>query len=254
MKTLVNPFLCKRILFLTSILLCINIYAEDTLSDIEDLENDIWEVEEISEYDPFEKINRPIYRLNDFIYLRVFDPITNIYVRYTPETIRKSFKNFSTNLNYPIRFISNIAQLKGKEAYYETLKFCINSTVGFLGLNEPSEKYDHLKDIPSEDFGQALAFWGIPEGPYLVIPLLGPSTLRDFPAMIAEKELNPLDMRSDDWDDKGWELRATLSAIEILVRTEEILPRYKGMKKASIDSYSLVRSAYLQQRLQEIAH
>ena len=253
MKTLVNLFLCKRILFLTSILLCINIYADDTLSDVEDLENDIWEVEEISEYDPFEKINRPIYRLNDFIYLRVFDPITNTYVRYTPETIRKSFKNFSTNLKYPIRFISNIAQLKGKEAYYETLKFCINSTVGVLGLNEPSEKYDNLKDIPNEDLGQALAFWGIPEGPYLVIPLLGPSTLRDLPAMIAEKELNPLDVRSDDLDDEGWELRATLSAIEILVRTEEILPRYKDMKKASIDSYSLVRSAYLQQRLQEIA-
>lgn len=256
MKILVKHFLCN-ILFLLSLILCsINIFAEDSLSDSEYYgysENDIW-AEEISEYDPFEIINRPIFYFNDFIYLKIMDPVTNVYVDYTPKSVRRSFKNFFANLKYPIRFVSNILQLKGKKAYRETLKFGINSSVGILGIFKPSDKFDYFKDMPPEDIGQVFASWGIPVGPYLVLPLYGPSTLRDFSGKLVEREFNPLDFSSDNWDDNvRSEWITTLRIVEVLGQNEVMLPRYKSMKKTSVDPYSLMRSSYLQQRTLEVA-
>ena len=241
------------VLLLTSLLFSTSIYGDILYSDYEFSDAENWSETTVENSDILEPLNRPIYQINDFLYLRVFDPITNVYVKYTPESLRKSFKNFFTNLKYPIRFVSNVLQIKIKEAYYESLKFGINSTVGIFGINAPSDKFSFLSGIPDEDLGQVLAVCGISEGPYIMVPILGPSTLRDLPARIVGRNLNPIDVSSDNWDTVESEWVDLLNAVEILSINEEMLPRYMSLQKTSIDPYTALRSAYLQQRAQEVS-
>ena len=198
--------------------------------------------------DILEPINRQVHNFNDFVYQYVLDPATKLYVDCTPDNVRNSFKNFFSNLKYPIRFISNILQFKIKEAYYESLKFGMNSTVGIFGINTPSDKYSVLNEMPDEDLGQVLAVWGIPEGPYIMVPILGPSTLRDLLAGFFGRKINIIDINSDSWDTVESEWITLLNTAEILSINEEMLPRYNSLKTTSIDFYTALRSSYLQQR------
>lgn len=253
MKTLINHSHYKKFILSTMLLFSSGIFADNFNLDYEFSEEENWSDDTAVNSDPLESINRLVYQFNDFFYIRIFDPITNVYVNHTPKSVRNSFKNFFVNLKYPIRFISNAFQAKIKESYYESLKFSINSTVGILGINTPSDKFSFLNGIPDEDLGQVFASWGIPEGPFIMVPILGPSTLRDLPARIIAREINFIDVNSDNWDTVESEWIALLNTAEILSMNEEILPRYKSVRKASIDPYTALRSAYLQQRSQEIA-
>lgn len=252
MKISVNHFPYKKLLLFSSLLFTTSIFADTANSDYEFNEEESWSTDTSVNSDPFESFNRPVYHFNDFIYLRILDPITNVYVNYTPKIVRNSFKNFFTNLRYPVRFVSNVLQIKFKESYYETLKFGLNSTVGIFGINAPSDNLSFLNCIPDEDLGQVLATWGIPEGPYIVVPILGPSTLRDLPARVVEREINFIDVSSDNWKTVDSEWTTLLNTAEILSIYEEMLPRYKSVQKTSIDPYLAVRSAYFQQRAQAV--
>ena len=130
--------------------------------------------------DPFEPLNRSIYHFNDFCYIYALNPINDLYTKVTNKRIRKSLVNFFDNLKFPVRLFGNVFQLQFKEASYELLKFSLNSTYGILGFNKPSDKIGFY-DLEEEGLSDVLMSWGVPDGPYLVIPLLGPSTLRDFP-------------------------------------------------------------------------
>ena len=251
MKILVKHFQYSTLL-LFSLLFSTFIFADDT-DHIFEIGEDYWSVNTIESIDLLEPINRKVYYFNDFIYLNIFDPITNVYVNYTPATVRHSFRNFFTNIKYPIRLISNVLQIKFKEAFYESLKFGMNSTVGILGIMTPSDKFNFLNSIPNEDIGQAFAIWGIPEGPYIVLPILGPSTLRDLPARVIEPGLNFMNTRSQSWNTYDPVLATIFDVTKILSINEEILPLYKSIKKTSIDPYSATRAAYLQQRANEIS-
>ena len=253
MKILENHFLYKQLLLITSLLFSTSIFADNANSEYEFSEEENWSENTTLNSDFLEPINRQVYHFNDFIYLNIFDPITNVYVNYTPKAVRNSFKNFFVNLKYPIRLVSNVLQIKMKEAYYESLKFGMNSTLGIFGINTPSDNISFLKEIPDEDLGQVLALWGIPEGPYILVPILGPSTLRDLSARVVGREINPIDVRSDNWDTVESKWTNLLNSAEILSINEEMLPRYKSVQKASIDPYTALRSAYLQQRALEIS-
>ena len=253
MKTLVKHSLYNKVILSLSLLFCTTVFADDINLAYEFSEEMDWTESSSLNSDILEPINRPVHHFNDFVYQHVLDPVTKFYVDCTPNRVRISFKNFFSNLKYPIRFVSNVLQFKIKEAYYESLKFGINSTIGIFGINTPSEKYSVLNEIPDEDLGQVLAVWGIPEGPYIMVPILGPSTLRDLPARFVGRKINIFDINSDNWDTVDSKWIALLNTAEILSINEEMLPRYESVKKTSIDFYTALRSAYLQQRDQAIS-
>ena len=253
MKTLVTHSLYNKVLLGLSLLFSTIVFADDINLAYEFSEEMDWSGASSLNSDIFAPINRPVHHFNDFVYQHFLDPVTKFYVDCMPNSVRISFKNFFSNLKYPIRFVSNLLQFKIKEAYYESLKFGMNSTIGIFGINTPSDKFSVLKEIPDEDLGQVLAVWGIPEGPYIMVPILGPSTLRDLPARFVGRKINIIDINSDNWDTVDSKWIALLNTAEILSINEEILPRYESVKKTSIDFYTSLRSAYLQQRDQAIS-
>ena len=253
MKILVKHSLYNKVFLSIFLIFSSTVFADNINLDYEFYEEMDWSEGASLNNDILEPINRPVHYFNDFVYQHVLDPITKLYVDCTPDSVRNSFKNFFTNLKYPIRFISNVLQLKIKNAYYESLKFGMNSTIGIFGINTPSDKYSVLYEVPDEDLGQVLAVWGIPEGPYIMVPILGPSTLRDLPARFVGRKINIIDINSDNWDTVESEWIALLNTAEILSINEEMLPRYESVKMSSIDFYTALRSAYLQQRDQAIS-
>lgn len=127
--------------------------------------------------DPWEKMNRAIYGFNDSLDKAVVRPVANTYMRAMPAPARNRFHDFLTNLFEPITIVNDILQGKAKQGLSDTGRFLVNSTVGLLGFFDVAQ---HV-DLPhhDEDFGETMAHWGVPSGPYLVLPILGPSTVRD---------------------------------------------------------------------------
>lgn len=213
-----------------------DLYGEDVLSDS-------------AVRDPLEPLNRVIFKFNDFVYLQLIDRIGKVYTTLTPDPVEESATNFFNNLKYPVRLVSNLLQGRFEGAWIETERFALNSTLGVAGLLRPADAYERLASIPSEDIGQVLGSWGIGEGPYLVLPLLGPSTLRDLCGLVGDRAANPLKepfSAIEDWGE--WEERAALTATEIVVRAPSMVARYRKMKGSAIDPYGSLKNGYTQYR------
>ncbi|WP_158279944.1 MlaA family lipoprotein [Coraliomargarita sinensis] len=208
----------------------------------EELENNI----EVS--DPLEAINRYTFKFNDFVYLNLIEPLADGYQAITPDPVEEGASNFFDNLKYPVRLAGNLLQGRLKGAWVESGRFAINSTVGVLGVATPADHVKGFEPIPKEDIGQALGSWGLGEGPYLVIPLLGPSNLRDFGGYMGDRAVNPLDEPFSLIDDWNWEWRLALTATEITVISPDLLQRYKQLKGSAIDPYSSLKNGYTQMR------
>ncbi|WP_269522312.1 MlaA family lipoprotein [Coraliomargarita parva] len=197
-------------------------------------------------YDPLEPVNRVLFKVNDFLYIQVLDPVANTYQAITPDPVERSASNFFENLRYPIRLSGNLLQARWKGAWIETGRFAINSTVGIAGLFTPADKVEGFGRIPPEGIAQALGAWGVPEGPYLVIPLIGPSNLRDATglvgAMCVHPTREPFSLISD-WD---WEWKTAWGTSEILVDTPSLMDRYNQMKGSAIDPYGSLKNGYTQ--------
>ncbi|MFP4261149.1 MAG: VacJ family lipoprotein [Opitutales bacterium] len=220
--------------------------AEDYLSEEAFFEEEVQGTIEV--YDPFEPVNRFTFQINDLVLLNLVQPLANGYQAITPDPVEKSASNFMRNLKYPVRLAGNILQGRVRGALVETGRFAVNSTVGIAGLFTPADGIDGLEPIPKEGIGQALGAWGIGEGPYLVLPLLGPSNFRDFGGLIADRAVNPLDEPfsvADDWD---WEWSAALAGTEFIVRSPSLIERYLQMKGSAIDPYSSLKNGYTQFR------
>lgn len=138
--------------------------------------------------DPLEIGNRIIFEFNEVVYTWVFDPVYDGYVYITPSIIRTGVNNVFHNLRAPVRFVGALLQFKGEAALLEFGEFLINSTWGIGGLIRLADEdiYDE------EDFGQTFGYWGIPAGPYLVIPFIGSSSIRDVIGLIGDSYLNPI--------------------------------------------------------------
>ena len=199
--------------------------------------------------DPLEGINRYTVAFNDWVYMKLLKPLVNVYQDFTPDPVEKAAINFFVNLKYPIRLAGNLLQGRWEGAWVETGRFAINSTVGIFGLFTPADKVDGFAPIPKEDIGQALGSWGIGEGPYLVLPLLGPSNLRDLGGMVGDRSVNPLDEPFSLIDDWNWEWRsAAISGTDFTANSPGILELYLRMKGSAIDPYSSMKQGYTQFR------
>lgn len=188
--------------------------------------------------DPIERINRGTYAFNSFFDRILFKHIAKGY-NHLPKPMRLGIGNFFSNLGTPVDIINNLLQGKPKAAGVETGRLLLNSTMGLGGLFDPASEVG-LKEH-SEDFGQTLGAWGASPGPYIVLPLLGPSSLRDGPAQIVDFATHPLLY----YDNSS--VRDKLSILLSIDRRAGLLSAEKALEDA-YDEYAFVRDAYLQRR------
>lgn len=196
-------------------------------------------------HDPFEPLNRAIFHVNDRIYTYVVDPVSDFYQRMTPAIVRSGILNFFENLKYPVRLSGNLLQGRFADASLESERFILNTTVGIFGILNPAGTWDRYDALSSEDCGQALARWGFPRGPYLVLPIWGPSTIRDFFGLIGDRAVNPAQRPFSAIEHWDWQHQAALSGAEVIARFGD---RYQKMKAAQIDAYSAFKLGYIQYR------
>ncbi len=224
--------------------------AQDNYLPEEDFYNE--EVVESSDiYDPLEGLNRYIFDFNDFVYMNVLQPVVDGYTAITPDPIELGASNFFENLKFPVRLVGNLLQGRLKGAWVETGRFAINSTVGIAGIMTPADEFDGFQRIKPEDVGQALGSWGIGEGPYLVLPLLGPSNLRDLGGLVGGRAVNPLDEPFSLINDWNWSL--ALFGTEFIATSPELMRRYKQLKGNAIDPYSSMKNGFTQYRRGAVA-
>jgi phospholipid-binding lipoprotein MlaA len=190
--------------------------------------------------DPWEGYNRKVWRFNEAIDQAVLQPVARGYQAAVPEVVRTGVGNFFGNISDVWSFVNNALQLKPRESVHTLARVGINTTVGLLGLVDVASRVD----LPRyrEDFGQTLGFWGLPSGPYLVLPLLGPSTLRDTAAF-------PVDRQGDL---VGWvqdnPARLGLTGLRLVDLRADVLQAGRVIEGAALDKYTFVREAYLQRR------
>lgn len=205
------------------------------------LEAEFAEPAEASPIDPLSGYNRFMTQVNDRAYFWVLKPVAQGYSAVVPEPARLAVGRFFRNLLMPVRFTNNLLQLKPKQAVTELARFTINSTVGFLGFADPAATSFNLQPYP-EDFGQTLGYYGVGSGFHIVLPLLGPSNLRDTIGLVPDHFLDPLTYVDE------WEIRAALDAHKTVNNTSLRLGEYESIKKDAIDLYPFLRDAYEQRR------
>jgi phospholipid-binding lipoprotein MlaA len=189
--------------------------------------------------DPWEPMNRSIYKFNDAVDRAALKPAAKAYVKVTPQPVRTGVSNFFQNLSTPTTIVNSLLQGKFVGAGQDTLRFLINTTLGWGGVFDVASGA-HLP-IHNEDSGQTLGRWGVPAGPYLVLPVLGPASLRDAPARIADDFTRPL-----HWYQKD-ALRWGSVAVNALDTRARFLPLEETLAQ-TYDPYAFIRDAYLQQR------
>ncbi|NIP49124.1 MAG: VacJ family lipoprotein, partial [Phycisphaerae bacterium] len=165
-----------------------NLAVTDTskaTDDAFDLEAEFEEPSGSSQFDPLSGYNRVMTQVNDRVYFWALKPVAQGYSAVVPEPARLAVGRFFRNLLMPVHFANNLLQLKPKGAMTELARFAINSTVGVLGFADPAQKHFDLQPYP-EDFGQTLGYYGVGSGFHIVLPLLGPSNLRDTVGLIPD--------------------------------------------------------------------
>lgn len=198
---------------------------------------------ERSPADPFEPANRGVFAFNDGVDRAVLRPTARAYQEVTPKWFRTGVGNFFTNLAYPGTILNQLLQGKIVAAGQDTLRFVLNSTLGLAGVLDPAS--DANLPIHDEDLGQTLGVWGVPAGPFLMLPLLGPSTVRDLPSKVADRFLEPF-----YWYDYGNERWISL-ALDLVDTRARLLPLDATLARA-FDRYAFIRNAYLQRRLYQV--
>ena len=201
--------------------------------------------------DPLERFNRTMFRFNDGLYTHVLRPVAHGYVLIVPRPARTGVSNFFENLQFPVRFINCVLQGRITRSAEETWKFVFNSTAGIGGLIRVSDHLQGLTDVPAEDFGLTLGVWGIAPGPYIVVPVLGPSDCRDAVGFAGDYVMSPL-----NWYALGLihhefisnAVSIALSGTRYVNGLPKAMEAYDQMKLAAVDPYIAMRDAYLNYR------
>jgi phospholipid-binding lipoprotein MlaA len=197
-----------------------------------------------SSVDPWEPLNRRIFRFNRAVDRATLKPVAKGYEKVIPSFMRQGVRNFMANLRGPRNIINNFLQGKGSHGFSETGRLVVNSTIGVLGLVDVASGLGLEKH--REDFGQTLAVWGVPDGPYVMVPFAGPQTLRDAFAFPIDVLVDPL------WHYDGSEpLRYGLYALRAINYRAGFLSA-EGLLDESFDPYVRLREAYLQNRRYEV--
>ena len=194
--------------------------------------------------DPLEGVNRGVYKFNDVTDKLLLKPVATAYKTVTPTPIRKGFNNFFSNLGSITSVFNNLLQLKFANAFSEAGRFVINTTFGLAGFIDLAE----MDKIPEhkEDFGQTLGFWGVGNGAYLVLPIIGPSTARDFTGLLVDTvTTDPITYTHNIGEIR---LHNQLRAAQLLDKRTELLDAKDLVDDSSLDPYAFMRDAYLQRR------
>lgn len=194
--------------------------------------------------DPLEPMNRSISRFNDTVDDYVLKPVSTTYRDATPELVQKGVRNFFNNLSDLWSTVNNGLQLKGRDTAESLMRFVVNTTVGIYGVFDVATPIG-LQRHP-EDLGQTLGYWGVPDGPYLVLPFFGPSTLRDTAAWPADTAMDPVRQHDDV------PVRNSAIGLRTVQKRADLLKATELLGEASLDKYSFTRDAYLQLRRNQI--
>ena len=196
--------------------------------------------------DPLEPMNRMFFEFNDKLYYWVMKPVNTVYTAVLPIDFRFSIGNFFVNLAAPIRLLNNLLQGKVHDAGIVLSRFLINSTLGVYGFGDPAWIDFGLEPKP-EDFGQTLGVWGVAEGVYLCLPVIGPSNVRDSFGFAADAYTHPMVYFVDDfWVSAGFYAE---SRINLLSLNPEL---YEDLKQYALDPYVSMRQVYLDYRRNRI--
>jgi phospholipid-binding lipoprotein MlaA len=188
--------------------------------------------------DPFESFNRGVYKFNDTLDRAVVKPVAQGYNKVVPSPVKTMVSNFFSNLDDVVVIANDILQLKFKQAANDGARVIFNSTFGLLGLINVTDRLEKH----NEDFGQTLGYWGVPSGPYLMLPILGPSTIRDGTGRYADSFVSVIS------NTKHVPTRNSAWALEGLDTRVGLLGQERVLDDAVIDRYSFMRDAYLMHR------
>ncbi|SMG58491.1 MlaA family lipoprotein [Paraburkholderia susongensis] len=190
--------------------------------------------------DPFEPVNRVIFNFNDGVDRYIAAPVAKGYQKVTPQPLRTAVSNFFSNLGDLTNAANALLQLKITDATEDIVRFAFNSVFGIGGLLDWATPAGLPKH--HQDFGLTLGHWGIPSGPYLVLPLFGPSTVRDSMGLVVDVKFNPLNYVEPA-------TRNPLYVLQFVSTRSDMLGATDLLQQAALDKYSFVRDAYTQQRL-----
>ena len=190
--------------------------------------------------DPLEPFNRGVYKFNDAVDRAVLKPVATAYQDVTPSFVQRGIGNFFANLQDAWSFVNNALQLKGQAAGESLVRFGVNSTLGLAGLLDIATEMNIERH--TKDFGHTLGYWGVAPGPYLMLPLLGPSTLRDTAAL-------PIDMQGDLVSGiNHTSTRNAAQALRLVDTRASLLKASTMLEELAFDKYTFVRDAHLQRR------
>ena len=190
--------------------------------------------------DPLEPLNRGIYTFNEAVDTTLLKPAAELYRGLVPRLVRTGVSNFFSNVNDVIVALNNLLQGKVSNAASDTGRFLVNSTIGLLGIFDVDTPMGMPKN--NEDFGQTLGWWGVGDGPYLVLPIFGPSNIRDTFGLVVDMFTDPI-MYIDPTRDRN-----IIVGTRAVNRRSELLEASTVLEAAALDKYQFVRDAYLQRR------
>ena len=194
--------------------------------------------------DPWEPMNRSIYQFNDAVDTVALKPAAQLYVKVLPGMVRTGVSNFMGNLGDVWSMANSAMQLKGQATVETFMRINVNTFLGLGGILDVASEMGIEKR--REDFGQTLGYWGVQPGPYVVLPVFGPSTLRDALAFPVDMQGNVTNSLADEATRNG------LLAVRLIDQRAGLLKAVDAIKASSLDPYSFVRDAYLQKRRNDI--
>jgi phospholipid-binding lipoprotein MlaA len=190
--------------------------------------------------DPFEGYNRAMYKFNDAVDTAVLKPVAKGYDAVVPDPISHGVSNFFSNLNDITVIINDLLQGKFNQAYRDTYRFVLNSTVGVAGIFDVAGLNGFTKN--NEDFGQTLGVWGAEPGAYVVLPFFGPRNVRDSFGLVGDMFTDPVMYVEGD------DARLAIAGTRVIDTRANLLKAEKVLDEAALDEYSYIRDAYMQRR------
>src|SRR5688572_10059325 len=189
--------------------------------------------------DPWEKFNRSMYVFNDALDRAIAKPAAKGYKKVTPQFVRTGISNVITNIDTVPTIVNGLLQGKVRQAGRDSARFLLNTTLGLGGLFDPASSAG--LELNDEDFGQTLGKWGVKPGPYLMLPFLGPSTVRDTFARIPDQYTYPVNYLEDD------STRILIRGVDFIDLRADLLELDAQLER-SYDRYAFIRNAWMQRR------
>ncbi len=193
--------------------------------------------------DPLEKFNRTMYTVNDGLDRAIARPVANVYRKVTPAIVQTGVSNFWSNANYPTTIINQFLQGKLRLGTRDLGRFLLNTVAGIGGILDPATAAG--LEANDEDFGQTLGKWGVPTGPYVLLPIVGPSSVRDGSSLVVDRYTHPINYVDD------WRWQWGLDLFRQLDRRARLMPASNALREV-YDPYTFMRSAFFQQREYEV--